>query len=144
MFCTALPDSKISAETLKTGRPVETSRRNGAVSVLLAQIVASKSDGDVVTDDAMAYPQDWKKSTSSPLGHQEEGRTICLHSFGVLPAYQARGLGRVLLTAYLQQMNGAGIADRIALIAHDVSPCELQFWDHTDLICSMLYHITRS
>jgi len=38
----------------------------------------------------------------------------------ILPAFQGRGLGRVLMMAYMQQMNGAGIADRLALIAHDV------------------------
>jgi GNAT superfamily N-acetyltransferase len=55
------------------------------------------------------------------IGHQEAGRTIVLHSVAVLPQFQGRGLGRVLMLAYVQQMNGAGIADRLALIAHDVS-----------------------
>jgi hypothetical protein len=37
------------------------------------------------------------------------------------PLFKGRGLGRVLMMAYMQQMNGAGIADRLALIARDVS-----------------------
>jgi ribosomal protein S18 acetylase RimI-like enzyme len=122
LFCTALPDSNIPAPTLKTGNAVETCRPNGAVSVLLVHIVATKSNDFVVTDEAMDYPRDWDslKPEKSPLGHQEDGRTICIHSLAVLPQYQGYGLGRILLMAYIQQMNGAGIADRLALIAHDV------------------------
>jgi ribosomal protein S18 acetylase RimI-like enzyme len=71
----------------------------------------------------MTYPSDWESDhpTASPLGHQEGGRTIVLHSVAILPHFQGRGLGRILMMAYMQQMNGAGIADRLALIAHDVS-----------------------
>lgn len=71
----------------------------------------------------MAFPNDWEAETptSSPLGHQEGGRTIALHSVAILPRFQGRGLGRILMMAYMQQMNGAGIADRLVLIAHDVS-----------------------
>lgn len=100
---------------------METSRKNKAVSVLLAHIVSTKSHDSVVSDDSMDYPKDWRSnSTKSKTGHQEEGRTICLHSLGVLPGYQNRGLGRTILTSYMQQMNGAGIADTIALLAHEV------------------------
>jgi GNAT superfamily N-acetyltransferase len=122
LFCTAAPDSNIPAETLLTSRKVETSREDGAVGVLLAHIVATMSNDEVVTDEAMDYPRggDSPYQTASKVGHQEDGRTICLHSLGVLPRYQGLGLGRTIMTAYMQQMNGAGIADRIALIAHDV------------------------
>lgn len=117
-----IPGSGVKAETLATGKPVETSRRDGAVSVLLAHIVASKTNSPVVTDASMDFPRDWAENpTPTTIGHQEEGRTICLHSVGVLPGFQGRGLGRIILLAYMQQMNGAGIADRLALIAHDVS-----------------------
>jgi GNAT superfamily N-acetyltransferase len=71
----------------------------------------------------MSVPEDWdaERPLPSRLGHQEDGRTIVLHSVAVLPAFQGQGLGKVLMMAYMQQMNGAGIADRLALIAHDVS-----------------------
>lgn len=71
----------------------------------------------------MDYPKDWNSEhpTKSELGHQEAGRTIVLHSVAILPQFQGKGFGRVLLKAYIQQMGGAGIADRLALIAHDVS-----------------------
>lgn len=102
---------------------METSRRNGAISVLLGHVVAAKTTSPLVTDDSMSYPSDWNSDhpSLSTLGHQESGRTIVLHSVAILPQFQGRGLGRVLMMAYMQQMNGAGIADRLALIAHDVS-----------------------
>jgi len=121
IFSTVVPGSGINAETLATGKPVETSRRNGAVSVLLGHVVAAKTNDPVASDNSMGVPEDWDSAHPklSNLGHQEAGRTIVLHSVAILPAFQGRGLGRVLMMAYMQQMNGAGIADRLALITHD-------------------------
>lgn len=70
----------------------------------------------------MDYPKDWQTNPApSKLGHHEDGRTIALHSVAILPEFQGRGLGRVLMLSYIQHMNGSGIADRLALISHDVS-----------------------
>lgn len=71
----------------------------------------------------MDYPKDWEsvKKDVSEEGHHEDGRTICVHSLAVLPEFQGSGIGRTIMMAYMQQMNGAGIADRLALIAHGVS-----------------------
>jgi len=87
----------------------------------MAHIVATKSKDYYVTDEAMDYPPDWEseRPTKSSKGHQEDGRTICLHSLAVLPNFQGKLLGRTLLTAYIDHMEGAGIADRISLIAHE-------------------------
>ena len=49
----------------------------------------------------------------------QDGRTIIVWSLGVLPTYQGRGLGKVLLRSYQQRMSTSGIADRITLFAHD-------------------------
>lgn len=121
IFCTVVPGSGINAETLATGKPVETGRRNGAISVLLGHVVAAKTNDHLATDESMGVPEDWESPHPKPsnLGHQEAGRTMVIHSVAILPAFQGRGLGRVLMMAYMQQMNGAGIADRLALIAHD-------------------------
>ncbi|KAH8592898.1 hypothetical protein B0O99DRAFT_516550 [Bisporella sp. PMI_857] len=121
IFITIVPGSDIKAETLATGKPVETTRENGAISVLVGHIVSTKATTPLVTDVSMDYPKDWnsEKPVPSELGHQEDGRTIVLHSVAVLPEFQGGGLGRILMLAYMQQMNGAGIADRLALIAHD-------------------------
>lgn len=122
IFCTAVPGSDMKAETLATGRPVETGRKNGAVSVLLGHVVSAKTTTPFATDASMDYPRDWAAAAPAPsdLGHQERGRTIVLHSVAVLPRFQRQGLGRILMTSFMQQMSGAGIADRLVLIAHDV------------------------
>ena len=69
----------------------------------------------------MDYPRDAKGdgSKNHHLGHEEEGRTIALHSLGVLPTYQGRGLGRTILKSYIQRMSAAGIADHISLLCKD-------------------------
>lgn len=91
--------------------------------MLLGHVISTKTSTPVVTDASMDYPRDWESGHSAPseVGHHEDGRTIVLHSVAVAPQVQGRGLGRVLVLAYMQHMNGAGIADRLVLIAHDVS-----------------------
>jgi GNAT superfamily N-acetyltransferase len=124
IFATVELGAGSDVETFATGRPVETSRKNGAISVLIGHVIAAKTNDTTASDDSMGVPGDWKDPHPQPtsVGHQEAGRTIALHSVAILPAFQGRGLGRVLMMAYRQQMNGAGIADRLVLIAHDVSP----------------------
>lgn len=123
IFCTVWPQSGFEAETLAAGKPVETGRKNGAISVLVGHVVACKTNDLTATDDSMSVPEDWDSPHPAPTrrGHQEAGRTIVLHSVAILPGFQGRGIGRVLMMAYMQNMNGAGIADRLTLIAHDVS-----------------------
>lgn len=123
IFSTIVPGSEVQFETLATGKPVESNRENAAISVLLAHVIATKATSNLATDDSMAYPVGWdsEQPPTSNLGHQDGGRTIVLHSVAVLPQLQGRGLGKVLMKAYMQQMSQAGIADRLALIAHDVS-----------------------
>lgn len=108
---------------MSVGRPVETGRQDGAISVLLGHVLGTKTTTPVTTDASMDFPRDWESEhpAQSELGHQEDGRTIILHSVAVAPQVQGRGIGRILMLAYMQHMNGAGIADRLVLIAHDVS-----------------------
>ncbi|KAI9779245.1 MAG: hypothetical protein M1839_007497 [Geoglossum umbratile] len=104
--------------------------------ILLAQTVSTKCVGTVVTDDAMGLPVEFDPSSEryrnpklpgwsssnlylSKLGHQEAGQTLGLHSLAVLPRYQGSGYGKFILKAYIQRMRDAGVAKRIALIAHD-------------------------
>ncbi|CZT43780.1 probable polyamine acetyltransferase [Rhynchosporium secalis] len=121
IFCTVVPKSGFQIETIATGKPVESSRKNGAISVLLGHVVSTKTNDAVATDDSMGIPEDWDSTSPKPsrLGHQEDGRNIVMHSVAVLPGFQGRGIGRVLMMSYMQHMNGAGIADRLSLIAHD-------------------------
>ncbi|QSZ33886.1 hypothetical protein DSL72_005460 [Monilinia vaccinii-corymbosi] len=121
IFCTMMPGSDPKIETLSTGRPVETGRQNGAISVLIGHVVATKTHDLTASDASMGVPEGWEatKPPRTSLGHHEDGRAIVIHSLAILPAFQGRGLGKILMTAYMQQMNSAGIADRLALIAHD-------------------------
>jgi len=90
--------------------------------VLLGHVIVTKTTSPTVTDDDMAIPQDWRNDDrlSHPtLGHKEHGRTLCIHSLAVLPAFQRRGLGKLLLRSYIQRIEGSGVADRIAMISHE-------------------------
>ncbi|CAL3965210.1 unnamed protein product [Diplocarpon coronariae] len=121
VFCTVVPGSGFKSETFEAARPVETSRRNGAVSVLLGHVISTKTNDTVATDASMGVPEEWESPSQKPsrLGHQEAGRNIVLHSVAVLPGFQGRAIGRVLMMSYMQHMNGAGIANKLLLIAHD-------------------------
>jgi ribosomal protein S18 acetylase RimI-like enzyme len=124
LFCTVVPSEakNFEAETLAAARLVETGRHNDAVSVLLAHVISTRSLSEIVTDADMDYPRDWRTrgNQCAGVGHQDAGRTIALHSAAVLPKMQGVGLGKMLLTSYLQQMNGSGLADRVALLCQDV------------------------
>lgn len=63
-------------------------------------------------------PSSFPPTSDETRGHREQGRTLAVHSVAVLPEYQGRGVGKTILQAYLQRMNSAGIADRVALLAH--------------------------
>ncbi|KAI1369655.1 hypothetical protein F5Y08DRAFT_99879 [Xylaria arbuscula] len=124
LFCTVAP-SKTEGwdiDTLQTAHVVETGRDDAAVSVLLAHIVATRSHDNVVTDNSMAYPQGGnitETTDESKLGHQQFGRTVCIHSLAVHPKLQGVGMGKLILKSYLQQVKQADIADRIVLICRE-------------------------
>ncbi|KAI0396372.1 hypothetical protein F5Y17DRAFT_118272 [Xylariaceae sp. FL0594] len=144
VFCTVVPaiaqTQGWEIETLKTAHPVETDRGDGALSVLLAHIVATRTHEVVVTDGAMDYPRDFKTARSSSssssssanpqsdgqqqpavpvVGHEENGRTICIHSLAVHPKLQGVGMGRLIVKAYMQQAKNSNLASRIALICQE-------------------------
>ncbi|KAI1379411.1 acyl-CoA N-acyltransferase [Hypoxylon crocopeplum] len=123
LFCTVVPGNAKSFEidTLPPSHPVETGRDDGARTVLLAHIIATRSDGRVVTDAAMDYPRDFRtsKRNTSGLGHQDAGSTVCVHSLSVHPKLQACGLGKLIMKSYLQQLKNSAIADYCALICQE-------------------------
>ncbi|UQC89415.1 acetyltransferase [Colletotrichum lupini] len=124
LFCSVVPAEAeaFPLSTMTVASPVETGRANGAKLVLLGHAVATLGDGPVVSDDDMAYPDNWrdqKSAKSTDVGHKIMGRTLCLHSFAIDPKLQGLGLGKLLMKSYLQQINNSGVADRIALICKD-------------------------
>jgi GNAT superfamily N-acetyltransferase len=94
---------------------------------LIAHVVATRSPAPSVTDASMGLPPDWKTNRSSlpakdeeePIGHQEQGGTVCIHSLAVAKEHQGIGLGTVLMKAYIQRIKDSKCADRLALLAHD-------------------------
>ncbi|KAI1090141.1 acyl-CoA N-acyltransferase [Rostrohypoxylon terebratum] len=125
LFCTIVPDKARAAgfeiSTLPVAQPVETGRSDGAKSVLVAHIVATRTHGKVVTDEAMDYPRDFrtKKRNTLPIGHQDNGETVCIHSLAIHPKLQRCHLGKLIMLSYLQQLKGAKTAKSCALICQD-------------------------
>ncbi|ORX98115.1 acyl-CoA N-acyltransferase [Clohesyomyces aquaticus] len=89
--------------------------------VLLGHIIATKHSAPLVTEESMDFPKDWREKyqMTPTTGHNEDGKTICLHSLGVHPSFQGRGLGKVLLEGWCQRMRDSGVGKRIALICHE-------------------------
>jgi hypothetical protein len=128
VFFTVVPEQAkqlgFEIETMPVSKPVETGRADGALQVLCAHVIATMGNGPTVTDNDMDWPRNWRDAEASkgaPVGHQYKGRTVCIHSFAVSPKLQGCGIGKLAMMSYLQIMNDSGIADRVALIAQDVS-----------------------
>ncbi|KAL6717208.1 hypothetical protein ACLMJK_005123 [Lecanora helva] len=118
---TTSPPSSTTIPTYATAHPPDSAYPSKR-AVLIAMIIATKTNAPGVTDESMEYPPDYRTTPASASGdtrgHQEQGRTIGIHSVGVLPAYQRRGLAKTMMKSYQQRMETSGIADRIALLAH--------------------------
>ena len=76
----------------------------------------------------MGIPTNWKTRRSSlpvnddgeePLGHQDQGGTICIHSLAVATEFQKMGLGSILMKSYIARIKDSKSAKRLALLAHD-------------------------
>lgn len=123
LFCTVVPDQLKGweIETLAAAKPVETDRADKAVSVLLAHVVSTRCCGESITDKDMDYPKNWRSLSgrSADVGHQENGRTVALHSLAVSPKVQGCGVGKMIVKSYLQQMMTSGLADRVSLLCQD-------------------------
>ncbi|KAI0406139.1 acyl-CoA N-acyltransferase [Xylaria palmicola] len=127
LFCTVVPSNAKGWEidTLHTAHPVETGRRDGALSVLFAHIVATLSYDDVVTDAAIDYPRDYASKAANgnnsngekpKVGHRHGGRTVCIHSLAVHPKLQGVGIGKHIVMSYMERIGKSGLGDRFALI----------------------------
>ncbi|KAL8872329.1 MAG: hypothetical protein Q9174_002024 [Haloplaca sp. 1 TL-2023] len=90
-------------------------------AALVAQVISTKCTTPTVSDESMEVPTNWRSgvSPSETRGHQEQGRTVVVHSLAALPDFKGRGLGQIVMKSYMQRIESSGIADRIALLAHD-------------------------
>ncbi|KAI9800866.1 MAG: Nucleolar GTP-binding protein 1 [Sarcosagium campestre] len=129
LFAIAAPGSALNnAGTAASASPADSATPERK-EVLLAHILATKLEGELVTEESMLVPQDPNPTNA---GHREEGRTIGLHSLAVLRAYQGRGLGKTILTSYIQRMAAAGLADRISLLCEDEL---IKFYEKAGFVC---------
>ena len=93
----------------------------------MAHILATRTPAPKVNEASMGVPPDRRTKSSTlpdgtgaePLGHQDQGSTIAIHSLAVLPEHQGKRIGWTLMKAYIQRIKDAAVADRIALLAHD-------------------------
>ncbi|KAF4258927.1 hypothetical protein KXX13_007105 [Aspergillus fumigatus] len=91
---------------------------------LIGHIVATRTSTQLVTDNAMKLPPNWRSArvvteNGETIGHDEYGSTIAIHSLAVLPEYQGKQVGSTLMKSYIQRIREAAIAERISIIAHD-------------------------
>jgi len=95
---------------------------------LMAHVVSTRTPAPSVTEASMGIPSNWKTRRSSlpssdddeePLGHQEQGGTICIHSVAVAPEFQKMGLGSILMKSYIARIKDSKSAKQLALLAHD-------------------------
>ncbi|KAL8676162.1 MAG: hypothetical protein Q9224_000861 [Gallowayella concinna] len=121
LFSTTVPEGpNASLATYSYARPPD-SAAPMKKSTLVAQVIATKCVSTTVTDESMDYPPDWRSrpSLSERQGHHEQGRTIAIHSLAALPEFKGLGLGKIVMKSYMQRIESSGIADRVALLAHD-------------------------
>ncbi|KAK5044735.1 hypothetical protein LTR84_010509 [Exophiala bonariae] len=95
---------------------------------LMAHVVSTRTPAPSVTEASMGIPSNWKTRRSSlpsndddeePLGHQDQGGTICIHSVAVAPEFQKMGLGSILMKSYIARIKDSKSAKQLALLAHD-------------------------
>jgi GNAT superfamily N-acetyltransferase len=86
---------------------------------LVAHASSTLGNSLVVNDVDMGVPENWREhdmSKSADVGHQPNGKTVCLHSFAVDPKFKGRGLGQLAMKSFLKAMEDKGSVDRVALL----------------------------
>lgn len=119
---TTSDDAPAQVVTASTAHVVESGAAPERKEFLLAHICATKTRNELISDDDMKVPPNWRDQphpADATVGHQEDGRTIALHSLAVEPKFQGQGLGKTLLKAYVQRMQNSGVADRISILTYD-------------------------
>lgn len=95
---------------------------------LIGHVVSTRTPAPSVTEASMGIPSNWKTRRSSlpsaddteePVGHQDQGGTICIHSVAIAPEFQKMGLGSILMKSYIARIKDSKSANQLALIAHD-------------------------
>ncbi|ODQ49015.1 hypothetical protein PICMEDRAFT_28899 [Pichia membranifaciens NRRL Y-2026] len=83
---------------------------------LIGHVIGTKMVSEAITDESMLVPSSFVPGHIYPLGHQDSGRTIGIHSVVVHPDYRGKKLASLLLKDYLQKMNQQYVADNVSLL----------------------------
>ncbi|RAL10733.1 GNAT family N-acetyltransferase [Aspergillus homomorphus CBS 101889] len=104
-----------------------------SIPQLIAHVIAIRTTAPCITDGSMRMPPttSWPAmaphevaidpNTKEPIGHEPAGSNLAVHSLAVVPEYQGGGVGRALMSEYIQWVRSEDIADaeRVVLIAHE-------------------------
>lgn len=145
-LCLGVFTHTADSDALLPGTPSSSSAPSSGI--LVGHVIATRCATPVLSDASMGVPKDWRAtvaaaaaaagtdagtgavvpppaSSSSPLGHQAAGSTVAVHSLGIVPSLQGKGLGTKLMRAYLERMAalsasaGSAKVDRVVLICQD-------------------------
>ncbi|KAG6267516.1 hypothetical protein E4U47_005218 [Claviceps purpurea] len=91
---------------------------------LIAHVLSTRSLSAVVTDQDMQLPANWRNNRDKPqdsakVGHQPNGGTVALHSLAVSPSHQKLGLGKYLMSRYIEKMREMQAVERISILTYE-------------------------
>lgn len=72
----------------------------------------------------MQLPANWRNNRDKPqdsakVGHQPNGGTVALHSLAVCPSHQKLGLGKYLMSRYIEKMREMQAVERISILTYE-------------------------
>jgi GNAT superfamily N-acetyltransferase len=94
---------------------------NTSDAELVAHACSTLGTEPYVKNEDMELPSHWRDpdKCDKTVGHQEGGRTLCLHSFVVDPKLHRSGVGKLAMRLYLEKAKAMDV-DRVALICQKV------------------------
>ncbi|KAG6053818.1 hypothetical protein E4U33_000124 [Claviceps sp. LM78 group G4] len=88
---------------------------------LIAHVLSTRSLSVVVTDQDMQLPANWRDNPQdgAKVGHQPNGNTVALHSLAMCPSHQKLGLGKYLMSRYIEKMREMQAVERISILTYE-------------------------
>ncbi|KAG6077710.1 hypothetical protein E4U16_002044 [Claviceps sp. LM84 group G4] len=69
----------------------------------------------------MQLPANWRDNPQdgAKVGHQPNGNTVALHSLAMCPSHQKLGLGKYLMSRYIEKMREMQAVERISILTYE-------------------------